>query len=121
MAQYGDVDVYTSSFRPMRNTVSGSPYRTFMKMLVEPGSGKVVGCHMVGDHAAEIMQVGGGQGARGPGGRGAAELAARTALCLGGWTMPWPGACTGDRCLLCHCCTCCVLPGVRSSAGSPAA
>ncbi len=57
MEQYGDVDVYSTSFRPMKNTISGSPYRTFMKMLVEPHSGKVVGCHMVGDHAAEIMQV----------------------------------------------------------------
>jgi hypothetical protein len=43
----------------MRNTISGSPHRTFMKMLVDAGSGKVVGVHMVGDEAAEIMQVSG--------------------------------------------------------------
>lgn len=55
--QYGDVDVYTSSFKPMRNTISGSPIRTFMKLVVDAKSDKVVGCHMVGDDSAEIMQV----------------------------------------------------------------
>mgnify|MGYP001806722536 FL=1 len=58
--QYGDVDVYTSSFRPMRNTISGSPLRTFMKLVVDAASDKVVGCHMVGEDSAEIMQVRGG-------------------------------------------------------------
>jgi hypothetical protein len=58
VAQLGDVDVYSASFRPMRNTISGSPHRTFMKLLVDAATGKVVGCHMVGDEAAEIMQVG---------------------------------------------------------------
>jgi glutathione reductase (NADPH) len=55
--QYGDVDIYTSSFRPMRNTISGSPVRTFMKLVVDAASDKVVGCHMVGEDSAEIMQV----------------------------------------------------------------
>lgn len=55
--QYGDVDIYTSSFRPMRNTISGSPLRTFMKLVVDAASDKVVGCHMVGEDSAEIMQV----------------------------------------------------------------
>lgn len=55
--QYGDVDIYTSSFRPMRNTISGSPLRTFMKLVVDAATDKVVGCHMVGDDSAEIMQV----------------------------------------------------------------
>jgi glutathione reductase (NADPH) len=50
------VDVYVSTFRPMRNTISGSPLRTMMKMLVDRASGRVVGVHMVGDDAAEIMQ-----------------------------------------------------------------
>jgi glutathione reductase (NADPH) len=58
--QYGDVDIYTSSFRPMRNTISGSPIRTFMKLVVDAASDKVVGCHMVGEDSAEIMQVRGG-------------------------------------------------------------
>lgn len=59
VAQYGDVDIFTSTFRPMRNTISGSPLRTMMKLVVDAGSDKVVGCHMVGDDSAEIMQVGG--------------------------------------------------------------
>jgi glutathione reductase (NADPH) len=50
------IDVYVSTFRPMRNTISGSPLRTLMKMLVEKKGGRVVGCHVVGDDAAEIMQ-----------------------------------------------------------------
>lgn len=57
VARFGDVDIYTSSFRPMRNTISGSPMRTFMKLVVDASSQKVVGCHMVGDDSAEIMQV----------------------------------------------------------------
>lgn len=57
VSQYGDVDVYTSSFRPMRNTISGSAMRTFMKLIVDANSDVVLGCHMVGDDSAEIMQV----------------------------------------------------------------
>lgn len=57
---HGDVDIYTTSFRPMRNTISGSPLRAFMKLVVEAAGQRVVGVHMVGDHAAEIMQVGAG-------------------------------------------------------------
>uniref|UniRef100_A0A061S6M6 Glutathione reductase n=1 Tax=Tetraselmis sp. GSL018 TaxID=582737 RepID=A0A061S6M6_9CHLO len=52
----GDLDIYTSSFRPMRNTVSGSPGRAFMKLIVDANTDKVVGCHMVGPDSAEIMQ-----------------------------------------------------------------
>lgn len=51
-----NVDVYTSSFRPMRNTISGAEGRTFMKLIVDADTDKVVGVHMVGDDAAEIMQ-----------------------------------------------------------------
>lgn len=54
--QYHDIDVYTSSFRPMRNTISGSEGRTFMKLIVAKESDKVVGIHMVGPDSAEIMQ-----------------------------------------------------------------
>lgn len=57
IAQHGDVDIYTSSFRPMRNTISGSPMRTFMKLIVDANTDVVLGCHMVGDDSAEIMQV----------------------------------------------------------------
>ena len=59
-----DVDIYTTSFRPMRNTVSGSPLRAFMKLVVDAASGRVVGAHMVGDHAAEILQARAAAGGR---------------------------------------------------------
>mmetsp|Transcript_34724 Transcript_34724/g.98394 ORF Transcript_34724/g.98394 Transcript_34724/m.98394 type:complete len:557 (-) Transcript_34724:164-1834(-) len=52
----GNIDVYTSSFRPMKNTISGNPGRAFMKLIVDVETDKVVGCHMVGPDAAEIMQ-----------------------------------------------------------------
>ena len=42
VAQLGDVDVYTSAFRPMRNTISGATGRTLMKLLVHSDSGRVV-------------------------------------------------------------------------------
>jgi glutathione reductase (NADPH) len=54
--EFKNVDVYTSSFRPMRNTISGSEGRTFMKLIVAADSLKVVGVHMVGPDSAEIMQ-----------------------------------------------------------------
>lgn len=55
-AKYGELDVYTSRFRPMKHTLTGRQSFTFMKMLVEPKSDRVVGCHMIGDDAAEIAQ-----------------------------------------------------------------
>lgn len=78
--QYGDVDIYTSSFRPMRNTISGSPLRTFMKLVVDAASDKVVGCHMVGEDSAEIMQVRGGR-------RGAAWAPCLLCLCPQGCNL----------------------------------
>ncbi|KAG2495814.1 hypothetical protein HYH03_006055 [Edaphochlamys debaryana] len=55
-AEFGDLDIFTASFKPMRNTISGSPIRTFMKVVVDANTQKVVGMHMVGADAAEIMQ-----------------------------------------------------------------
>ncbi|KAL4439500.1 hypothetical protein ABPG77_008829 [Micractinium sp. CCAP 211/92] len=52
----GDIDVYISKFKPMKNTMSGRDERTFMKMIVHVQTGRVVGCHMVGPDAAEIIQ-----------------------------------------------------------------
>jgi hypothetical protein len=57
VAQYGDVDVFCSSFRPMKATISGSPVRTFVKILVDAATDKVVGMHMCGEDGPEIMQV----------------------------------------------------------------
>lgn len=55
-AQVRDVDVYSTSFRPMKNVISGSELRTFMKVLVDAHTDKLVGIHMVGEDAAEILQ-----------------------------------------------------------------
>jgi glutathione reductase (NADPH) len=52
----GEIRVFTSAFRPMKYTVSGRQQRTFMKLIVEAATDKVVGVHMVGDDAAELIQ-----------------------------------------------------------------
>ncbi|MGB0733134.1 MAG: glutathione-disulfide reductase [Pontibacterium sp.] len=54
--QYSDIDVYKSAFRALKHTVSGSDERTFMKMLVDRATDKVLGIHMVGSDAGEIIQ-----------------------------------------------------------------
>lgn len=51
------LDIYKSSFRPMRATLSGREERMLLKLLVDGESDKVVGCHIVGDDAAEIAQM----------------------------------------------------------------
>jgi glutathione reductase (NADPH) len=51
------VDIYKSSFRPLLHTLGGRPIRTVMKMVVDAKTGRVLGVHIFGDHAAEIVQV----------------------------------------------------------------
>ncbi|KAB2940815.1 MAG: glutathione-disulfide reductase [Hyphomicrobium sp.] len=51
------LDVYKADFRPMKATLSGRDERMFMKLLVDGESGKVVGCHVLGEDAAEIIQM----------------------------------------------------------------
>ncbi len=53
---YGAVDVYRSEFRPMKHTLSGRDEKTLMKLIVERESQKVVGIHIVGMDAPEIVQ-----------------------------------------------------------------
>jgi glutathione reductase (NADPH) len=50
------VDVYVASFKAMKHTLSGRNERTMMKLVVERASNKVLGCHMVGADAPEIIQ-----------------------------------------------------------------
>ena len=52
----GDVLVFESSFRPMKHTISGLPERSYMKLLVQKSTDKVLGIHMVGADSGEIMQ-----------------------------------------------------------------
>ncbi len=52
----GAVRIFTAAFTPMKNTISGRRERTFMKLVVEAATDKVVGVHMVGEDAAELIQ-----------------------------------------------------------------
>ncbi|SRR5579875_108302 len=54
--RYQTVDVYRSSFRPLKHTLSGRDERAMMKLVVDQASQRVVGCHMVGPEAGEIIQ-----------------------------------------------------------------
>ena len=51
------VDIYKASFRPMRATISGRGEKVFLKLVVDAGTDKVLGVHMVGPDAAEIAQM----------------------------------------------------------------
>ena len=55
--QLAIVDVYKTSFRPMKATLSGRNTRSFMKLLVDGTTDRVVGCHIVGPDAGELIQV----------------------------------------------------------------
>lgn len=54
--QYADIDIYRSDFRAMKHTLSGSEERTLMKMIVDRQTDRVLGVHMVGDDAGEMIQ-----------------------------------------------------------------
>lgn len=51
-----DVNIFTSSFRPMKLSFSEQQERIFMKLVVDKQSDKVLGCHMVGPDAGELIQ-----------------------------------------------------------------
>jgi len=53
----GKVDIYKASFRPMKATLSGRDTRVFMKLVVDGNTDKIVGCHIIGPDAAELIQV----------------------------------------------------------------
>ena len=53
---HGALDIYRSTFRPMKHTLSGRDEKTMMKLIVERATQKVVGIHMVGLDAPEIVQ-----------------------------------------------------------------
>ena len=56
LLHHGKLRVYLSEFRPLRYTLGASRARSLMKLIVDDASDKVVGLHMVGDEAAEIVQ-----------------------------------------------------------------
>ena len=49
--------VFKTEFKPMKNQLSGNPQKTLMKMIVEKKSDKILGIHIVGDGAAELIQA----------------------------------------------------------------
>jgi len=53
---YGAVDIFKSNFKPMKQTLGGGDDKTFMKLVVDQASQRVVGVHMVGSDAGEIVQ-----------------------------------------------------------------
>jgi glutathione reductase (NADPH) len=56
LQRHGAVDVFRSRFRPLKATLSGSPEKVFIKLVVAKNTGRVLGAHMVGDEAGEIIQ-----------------------------------------------------------------
>jgi len=54
--QFAHVTVFRSEFRSLKHTLSGSTERTLMKLLVDTATDRVVGLHMVGAEAGEIVQ-----------------------------------------------------------------
>ncbi len=54
--EYAAIDVYRSTFRALKHTLTGSDERTLMKLIVDRASDRVVGLHMVGPEAGEIIQ-----------------------------------------------------------------
>ena len=55
-AQVGAVRIYRSDFKPLKHTLSGSSERTLMKLVVDTATDRVLGLHMVGADAGEIVQ-----------------------------------------------------------------
>ena len=49
-------EIYTSNFKPLKNTISGNTERSFMKLIVRKEDNVVIGAHMIGSDAPEIMQ-----------------------------------------------------------------
>ena len=56
-AQFSHVDIYKANFKPMKATMSGRDTRVLMKLVVDAGTDRVVGCHIVGEGAAEMVQL----------------------------------------------------------------
>ena len=55
-SRHAKVDVYTSTFRPLKHTLSGRDEHAFLKLVVDGTTDRVLGCHMVGADAGEVIQ-----------------------------------------------------------------
>ncbi len=58
-AEKGPIEVYCSSFKPMNHSFAGREDRVLMKLIVCADTRKVLGCHIVADHAGEMIQLAG--------------------------------------------------------------
>ena len=56
-AKHGAIDIYKARFRPMKYTLSGRDERMLMKLVVDTASQRILGCHVLGPDAAEIVQM----------------------------------------------------------------
>lgn len=56
-AAHADFDVYVARFRPMANTLSARPERMILKLITLPDEGPVIGCHILGPGAGEMIQL----------------------------------------------------------------
>ncbi|MGE3916574.1 MAG: glutathione-disulfide reductase [Hyphomicrobiaceae bacterium] len=56
-AAHPEIDIYKARFRPMRGTISGREERMLMKLVVAAKGGRVLGCHIAGPDAAEMVQI----------------------------------------------------------------
>lgn len=54
--KFGEVEIFRSSFTPLRHTISGNAEKTLMKLIVDKASDRVVGAHMIGPDAGESIQ-----------------------------------------------------------------
>jgi glutathione reductase (NADPH) len=55
--RFDKIDIYKTSFRPMKATLSGRETRVFMKLVVDGITDQVVGCHVVGPDAGDLIQA----------------------------------------------------------------
>jgi glutathione reductase (NADPH) len=56
-AEFNVVEIFKTTFRPIKATMSGRDTRVLMKLVVDGQTDRVLGCHIVGDYAAEIIQA----------------------------------------------------------------
>ena len=57
LAAHADIDIYSTAFRSMKTAFAGGDERTLMKLVVRRSDGRVLGCHLVGADAAEMIQL----------------------------------------------------------------
>lgn len=57
--KHGPIEIYATSFKPMNHAFAGRTDRVLMKLIVSQTTRKVLGCHIVADHAGEMIQLAG--------------------------------------------------------------